>query len=149
MNQMIEYFIDNEMEFEFYFWEDIERAKDAAREDPYKSLAEVEDLKQIIDRNKGNGKYIIIDGGSYHENPELPMLSREADATIYTIRAQHSSLSSLDFCNYAVSENILFNGAVVICQAPVNKDHAVSFGNFDYETLSGFGVVKTVLRRNL
>lgn len=147
MNQMIEYLIENELEFEFYFWEDIENAKNMAREDPYKSLTEVEDLKQIISRNKGNGKYIIIDAGSYHENPELPILSREADATIYTIRAQHSPLSSLDFCNFAVAEKILFNGAVVVCQAPVNSEHDVSFGNFDYETFSSVGMLKTVVKK--
>lgn len=147
MNQVIEYLVENEIDFEFYYWEDIESAKQMAREDYTKSLSDVEDLKQIIARNKGNGKYIIIDGGSYHENPELPMLSREADATIYTIRAQHSSLSSLDFCNFAVQEKILYNGAVVVCQAPINKEYLVSFGNFDYEIPSGLGVIKNLLKR--
>ena len=56
---------------------------------------------------------------------------------------------SLDFCNYAVEENLISNGAVVICQAPVNKDYEVSFGSFDYEVPSGIGVIKNILRKKI
>jgi len=148
MNQIVEYFVDNEIDFEFYFWQDIENAKNIAREDPYKSLSDVEDLKQIIERTKGTGKYVIIDGGSYHENPELPIISRESDATIYIIRAEHSSITSLDFANYAVQEKILYNGALVISQARINEEYNVSFGSFDYEVPSGFGVIKNIVKRS-
>ena len=147
MNQIVEYFVDNEMDFEFYYWKDIESAKDVAREDSAKHLSDVEDLKDIISRNRGTGKYLLIDGGSYHENPELPLLSREADATIYTIRAEHSSVLSLDFCNFAVQDKLLFNGAVVIVQAPVNKKYEVSFCNFDYEVPSSFGLIINQFKR--
>lgn len=92
--------------------------------------------------------YTIIDAGSYHENPDMPLLSREAENTIYCIRAEHSRMASLDFVNYAVKEKLLFNGAVVVTEALVDSKNAVNFGSFDYIVPSGFAAIKSSIRRD-
>lgn len=107
-------------------------------------------LFDIIKANKNvsEGKYILIDAGSYHENPDLPLLSREADATIFCVRAEHSRMASLDFANYAVKENLLFNGAVVVTEALTDSKNAVNFGSFDYIVPSGLAAIKSSIRRD-
>ena len=92
--------------------------------------------------------YTLIDAGSYHENPDMPLLSREAETTIYCIRAEHSRMASLDFVNYAVKEKLLFNGAVVVTEALVDSKNAVNFGSFDYIVPSGFAAIKSSIRRD-
>lgn len=111
---------------------------------------ETPDLLSIIKSKKEQGAktYTLIDAGSYHENPDLPLLSREAEATIFCVRAEHSRMASLDFVNYAVNENLLFNGAVVITEALTDSKNAVNFGSFDYIVPSGFAAIKSSIRRD-
>lgn len=108
------------------------------------------DLLDIIKsrQSKSSTEYTLIDAGSYHENPDLPLLSREAENTIFCIHAEHSSMASLDFVNYAVKENLLFNGAVVVTDAIVDSKNAVNFGSFDYIVPSGFAAIKSSIRRD-
>lgn len=108
------------------------------------------DLLKVIEQCKSNksGVYTLIDAGSYHENPDLPLLSREVDATIYCVRAEHSRMASLDFVNYAVKEKLLFNGAVVVTEALTDSKNAVNFGSFDYIVPSGFAAIKSSIRRD-
>lgn len=106
-------------------------------------------LDLIKERNGRNtDTYTLIDAGSYHENPDMPLLSREAENTIYCIRAEHSRMASLDFVNYAVNEKLLFNGAVVVTEALVDSKNAVNFGSFDYIVPSGFAAIKSSIRRD-
>lgn len=107
-------------------------------------------LLGIIKSRKQNspGTYTLIDAGSFHENPDLPLLSREADATLFCIRAEHSQMASLDFVNYAVKEKLLFGGAVVVTEALTNSQNAVNFGSFDYIVPSGFAAIKSSIRRD-
>lgn len=111
---------------------------------------ETPELLDIIKSRKNNksGIYTLIDAGSYHENPDLPLLSREADATIFCIRAEYSRMASLDFINYAVKENLLFNGAVVVTEALTDSKNAVNFGSFDYIVPSGFAAIRSSIRRD-
>ena len=113
----------------------------------WSEMAELLDL--IKDRKeKHSDIYTLIDAGSFHENPDLPLLSRESESTIYCIRAEHSRMASLDFVNYAVKEKLLFNGAVVVTEAIVDSKNAVNFGSFDYIVPSGFAAVKSSIRRD-
>ena len=107
-------------------------------------------IPYILATNVGgkNNIFTIVDAGSYHENPDLPLLSRESDHTIFCIRAEHSRMASLDFVNYAVKENLLFNGAVVVTEALVDSKNAVNFGSFDYIVPSGFAAIKSSIRRD-
>lgn len=106
-------------------------------------------LDVIKERNgKKTDLYTLIDAGSFHENPDIPLLSREAENTIYCIRAEHSRMASLDFVNYAVKENLLFNGAVVVTEAMTDSKNAVNFGSFDYIVPSGFAAIKSSIRRD-
>lgn len=99
-------------------------------------------------RSKTEDCYTLIDAGSFHENPDLPLLSREAENTIFCIRAEHSRMASLDFVNYAVKEKLLFNGAVVVTDAIVDSKNPVNFGSFDYIVPSGFAAIKSSIRRD-
>lgn len=92
--------------------------------------------------------YTLVDAGSYHDNPDLPLLSREAENTIFCIRAEHSRMASLDFVNYAVKEKLLFKGAVVVTDAIVDSKNAVNFGSFDYIVPSGFAAIRSSIRRD-
>lgn len=112
-----------------------------------------QDTPELLDiikerKNCQSVVYTLIDAGSYHENPDIPILSREAENTIYCIRAEHSRMDSLDFVNYAVKEKLLYNGAVVITEAIVNSKNAVNFGSFDYIVPSGFAAIKSSIRRD-
>lgn len=108
------------------------------------------ELLDIIKERKGRDTdiYTLIDAGSFHENPDMPLLSREVETTIYCIRAEHSRMASLDFVNYAVKEGLLFNGAVVVSEAVVDSKNAVNFGSFDYIVPSGFAAIKSSIRRD-
>ena len=111
-------------------------------------------LREIINERKEPSSsedavsYTLIDAGSYHENPELPILSREADTTLYCLRAEYSDLDSLDFSSYAVEQNLIFKGAMVVVQADINQRYAVNYGSFDYEVPSGLGVVFSMIKNN-
>lgn len=111
---------------------------------------ETPELLGIIKERYGRSTdvYTLIDAGSFHENPDMPHLSREAENTIYCIRAEHSRMASLDFVNYAVKEKLLFNGAVVVTEALVDSKNAVNFGSFDYIVPSGFAAIKSSIRRD-
>lgn len=108
------------------------------------------ELLDIIKERNGRNTdvYTLIDAGSFHENPDMPLLSREAESTIYCIRAEHSRMASLDFVNYAVKEKLLFNGAVIVTEALVDSKNAVNFGSFDYIVPSGFAAIKSSIRRD-
>lgn len=111
---------------------------------------ETPELLDVIKERSGRQTeiYTLIDAGSFHENPDMPLLSREAENTIYCIRAEHSRMASLDFVNYAVKEKLLFNGAVVVTEAIVDSKNAVNFGSFDYIVPSGFAAIKSSIRRD-
>lgn len=111
---------------------------------------ETPELLDIIKERNGRNTdvYTLIDAGSFHENPDMPLLSREAESTIYCIRAEHSRMASLDFVNYAVKEKLLFNGAVIVTEALVDSKNAVNFGSFDYIVPSGFAAIKSSIRRD-
>lgn len=112
--------------------------------------SETPELLDVIKerKDKNTDIYTLIDAGSFHENPDLPLLSRETENTIYCIRAEHSRMASLDFVNYAVKEDLLFNGAVVVTEALVDSKNAVNFGRFDYIVPSGFAAIKSSIRRD-
>ncbi len=101
-----------------------------------------DDLKTIIDEECVSG-IVLSDEGNYHSNPKLPELSKNADATIYTISAGNSQMRSLDFINYAIGEGLLTGGAVIVLNAKTNKKLPINFGAFDYEAPKGFGAVKS------
>lgn len=101
-----------------------------------------DDLKSIIDEEGLNG-IVLSDEGNYHSNPKLPELSKDADATIYTISAGNSQMRSLDFISYAVNEGLLTAGAVVVLNAKTNKKLPINFGAFDFDISKGFGAVKS------
>lgn len=108
------------------------------------------DLLNIVKKHQSKMEdgYTLVDAGSYHDNPDLPLLSREAENTIFCIRAEHSRMASLDFANYAVKEKLLFNGAVVVTDAIVDSKNAVNFGSFDYIVPSGFAAIRSSIRRD-
>ncbi len=85
----------------------------------------------------------ITENGSYHDNPEMPEMSNKADATIYCIRAEVSQMRSLEFINYAISEGLLKNGAIVVTNAKTNENLDINFGAFDYQVPKGFNAVKS------
>lgn len=105
-----------------------------------------QDLQDVIDR-EGLRDYVINEGGDYHSNPKLPELSSNVDVTIYTIHAGISRMRSLDFINYALSEGLLKNGAVIVMNAKTNKKLPINFGAFDYEVPKGFGAVTSRARK--
>ena len=77
----------------------------------------------------------------------MPELSKDADATIYTVNAGNSQMRSLDFIHYAIDEGLLKNGAVIVLNAKTNKKLPINFGAFDYEVPSGFNAVKSRARK--
>lgn len=90
------------------------------------------DLSAAIKRyEKDNYDYIVIDGGAYHNQPSVPLLSQQADVSLYVIRMGFSQASAIDFAEYARQEGILMRAAVVINDADT-PENLVSFGGFDY-----------------
>ena len=106
--------------------------------DPYLK----DDLQELLQEH-GLNDITITDVGDYHNNPELPQQSHEADTTIYLVRAGESRMRSLDFINYVLNEKLLKNGAVIVVNAKTNKTLPINFGAFDYEVPGGFGAVKS------
>ena len=106
--------------------------------DPYLK----EDLQELLNKH-GITDISIADVGDYHSNPKLPEQSHQVDATIYIVRAGESRMRSLDFINYALSDGLLKNGAVIVANAKTNKTLPINFGAFDYEVPGGFGAVKS------
>ncbi len=106
----------------------------------------MDDLNAIIEE-EGLGDIVLSDVGNYHSNPKLPELSKNADATIYTLSAGKSQMRSLDFINYAIGEGLLTRGAVIVLNAKTNKNLPINFGAFDYEGPKGFGAVKSIARK--
>ena len=105
-----------------------------------------EDLQTVIEQ-EGVAGISLSDEGDYHSNPKLPELSKDADATIYTVNAGNSQMRSLDFIHYAIDEGLLKNGAVIVLNAKTNKKLPINFGAFDYEVPSGFNAVKSRARK--
>lgn len=134
-HQLANLFIDKQIPFEVIDWKSEPNVKQL-----------ILDYKQRC-RQEEEKSYLLVDAGSYHENPDLPILSREADATIYCLRAEHSNLESLNFSNYLVEQKLIFNGAVVVAQAEIEQQQAVNFGSFDYKVPSGIGVVLAMFNK--
>lgn len=106
--------------------------------DPYLK----DDLQKLLNEH-GLNDITLNDVGDYHSNPELPEQSQQADATLYLLRAGVSRMRSLDFIGYALGENLLKNGAVIVTNATTNKKLPINFGAFDYEVPTGLGAVKS------
>ncbi len=82
--------------------------------------------------DKSNG-YLIADCGSYHSNPEMPLISQLSDITLWNVVMTVSQLKSIDFINYAIKEGLVKKGALVLTDARIDKNNKVNFGNFDYQ----------------
>ncbi len=88
--------------------------------------------KYIEQYDKSNG-YLIADCGSYHSNPEMPLISQLSDITLWNVVMSVSQLKSVDFINYAIKEGLVKKGALVLTDARIDKNNQVNFGNFDYQ----------------
>ncbi len=88
--------------------------------------------KYIEQYDKSNG-YLIADCGSYHSNPEMPLISQLSDITLWNVVMSVSQLKSIDFINYAIKEGLVKKGALVLTNASIDKNNKVNFGNFDYQ----------------
>ncbi len=88
--------------------------------------------KYIEQYDKSNG-YLIADCGSYHSNPEMPLISQLSDITLWNVVMSVSQLKSIDFINYAIKEGLVKKGALVLTDARIDKNNSVNFGNFDYK----------------
>ncbi len=100
--------------------------------------------KQIGPYDKSQG-YLIIDAGSYHSNPEMPLISQRVDITLWNVVLKVSRLKSIDFINYALKEGIVKNGALVLSDARIDKDNQVNFGTFDYKAPTGIAALAAVM----
>ncbi len=96
--------------------------------------------KYIEQYDKSNG-YLIADCGSYHSNPEMPLISQLSDVTLWNVVMTVSQLKSIDFINYAIKEGLVKKGALVLTDARIDKNNKVNFGNFDYQN-SKFSFIK-------
>ena len=105
-----------------------------------------DDLLQLL-KQKEITDITLTDAGNYHSNPNLPEQSQKADATIYIVCAGVSNMRSLDFIDYAISEGLLKNGAVIVTNAKTNKKLPINFGAFDYEVPNSFEAVKSRIKQ--
>ncbi len=97
---------------------------------------EKEKFTNMIEKfDKSNG-YLIIDAGSYHTNPEMPLVSQRVDITLWNVTLKISKFKSVDFINYAIKEKIVKNGALVLTDAQIDKNNKISYGTFDYNAPS-------------
>ncbi len=88
--------------------------------------------KQIEQFDSSLG-YLIIDSGSYHSNPEMPLISSKADITLWNVVLNVSNMKSIDFINFAIKDGLVKKGALVLTDARIDKNNKVNFGNFDYQ----------------
>ncbi len=102
-------------------------------------------MRQIDLFGESDG-FMVIDAGSYHTNPELPLISSKVDITLWNVALQVSTMKSVDFINFALKENIVKQGALVVTNACVDKRNTVSYGNFDYASPKGFAALTAALR---
>ncbi len=91
-------------------------------------------LSKYIEKYDKSNCYLIADCGSYHSNPEMPLISQLSDITLWNIVMSVSQLKSIDFINYAIKEGLVKKGALVLTDARIDKNNSVNFGNFDYKT---------------
>ncbi len=96
--------------------------------------------KYIKNYDKTRG-YLLIDCGSYHSNPEMPLISNYVDITIWNVVMNISKLKSIEFINYAINEGIVKNGALVLTDARIDKNNNVNFGTFDYSAPTGLAAL--------
>ncbi len=96
--------------------------------------------KQIEQYDLSQG-YLIIDCGSYHTNPEMPLISNKVDVTLWNVIMSVSKLKSIDFINYAIKEDIVKDGALVLTDARIEKQNKVNFGTFDYSAPTGLAAL--------
>lgn len=94
-------------------------------------------LTKEIERYADSDVYLILDCGSYHTNPEMPLISSKADITLWNVLLSVSTLKSLDFINYSLAEGLIKKGALVLSDAYIDKDNQINFGNFDYSSPTG------------
>ncbi len=90
------------------------------------------------DKSKG---YLIVDCGSYHSNPEMPLISNYVDITLWNVVMNISKLKSIEFINYSIKEGIVKNGALVLTDARIDKNNNVNFGTFDYSSPTGLAAL--------
>ncbi len=102
-------------------------------------------MKQIDLFGESDG-FMVIDAGSYHTNPELPLISSKVDITLWSVVMHVSTLKSVDFINYALREHIVKEAALVLTDAKIDKAHQVSFGTFDYSAPTGFAALVANIR---
>ncbi len=102
-------------------------------------------IKQI-DMHDSSTDYLILDCGSYHTNPEMPLISSKVDITLWNVNLDISNFKSVDFINYALREGLVKKGALVLGNARVNKNNQVNFGTFDHSTPKGFATFLASIR---
>ncbi len=95
---------------------------------------------------KNDNSYLIIDAGSYHDNPELPLISDQADITIYCLRYNFSELVSVDFANYVEEEKLISNGAIVVVDAEIDENLRINFATFDYVESNSSNVIQKYIK---
>ncbi len=100
--------------------------------------------KQIALYDKPQG-YLVIDASSYHTNPEMPLISKQVDVTLWNIVMDVSELQSVDFINYAIEEEIVKKGALVLTESRIDKANNVSFGTFDYKEPTGIAALAAAM----
>lgn len=94
-------------------------------------------LTKIIEKHEGQNTYLILDCGSYHTNPEMPLISSKADVTIWNVALCVSTVKSIEFINYSLKEGLVKKGALVLTDAYVDTKNQVNFGNFDHSHPTG------------
>ena len=102
-------------------------------------------LARQIDLHDDSQGYLILDCGSYHSNPEMPLISSKADATLWNVVLRVSTVKTLDFINYSLKEGLVKKGALVLTDAYVDMKNQVNFGNFDNKPLTGLaGLIASI-----
>lgn len=94
-------------------------------------------VTKMIEQHEGHDNYLILDCGSYHTNPEMPLISSKADITLWNVTLRVSTVRSIDFINYSLKEGLVKKGALVLTDAYVDTKNQVNFGNFDHSHPTG------------
>lgn len=100
----------------------------------------------IIEHYNVENGYLILDCGSYHSNPEMPLVSSKADLTLWNVMPSVSTLKSVDFINYSLKEGLVKNGALVLSNVHVDENDQISFGKFDTPSTTGLSSLLTKIK---
>ncbi len=96
---------------------------------------------KVIEQYDISSGYLIIDAGSYHSNPEMPLISQLVDVTLWNVVMKVSKLKTVEFINYTLKEGLVKRGALVLTNAIVDKNNQVNFGTFDNSAPTGFAAL--------